>query len=149
MSSVSQPEYSFKSRKAFLQNSHEILHFAGSLGMTDLMLPSKPSSTLTNVLMRLICLLAGVPYSNLITTEEYEAQLRQLGYIDIEIKDITKDVFPGLAQYIDGLTDNAGMAAALDMSKVREYRMFARVLRWWMNDRLLFVLVKATKGRKA
>lgn len=35
-----------------------------------------------------------MPRANCVSLEEYEARLREMGYIDIEAEDITQDVFP-------------------------------------------------------
>lgn len=139
---------SFDTRKEFLKQIEAILEFTGTIGLTDLMLPDKALSPITSLLMRMICFFANVPFHNLTTRNEYEASLRELGFTQLEIIDITQDVFPGLARYIDSLQKDPAMRAALDPAKLKQYRMFAKVLRWWNGGRLRFVLVKATKGVK-
>lgn len=112
------------------------------------MLPNEPLSLLSSFLMRIICYFANVPFENLITQAEYEQVFKELNFTRLEIEDITQDVFPGLAGYIDRLNEDQVMNAALDPAKLRQYRMFAKILRWWSNGRLRFVLVKAMKGVK-
>ena len=137
---------SFQSRQVFLDNAYTILEFAGCIGLTDLMLPLKPLSSLSKLALRIICLLSSVPYLNLISRLDYEAQLREIGYTNIEIEDISPDVFSGLAGYIDQLDNDVVLKAAIDPGKLRQYRIFAHVLRWWSRGTLSYVIVKAIKG---
>lgn len=140
--------HSFDTRRDFLKQAEAVLEFTGTIGLTDLMLPDTPLSTISSVLMRIICFFANVPSHNLITQAEYEAIFKELGFTQLEIEDITQDVFPGLAGYIDRLGADSVMGAALDPAKLQQYKMFAKVLRWWSGGRLRFVLVKAMKGVK-
>ena len=80
------------------------------------------------------------------TAEDYLAQLRDIGYINVEIQDITQHVFAGLAKYIDGIAADSRKAAALDAKKLASYKGFAKILRWWAGGKLRFVLVKGMKG---
>lgn len=114
--------------------------------MTDLLLPDKALNALDKLLLRIITYMACVPFSNLMTETAYVAQLADIGYSSIEIEDISAEVFPGLARYIDSLSKDPRRTAALDPRKVASYRGFAKVLRWWSRGRLRFVLVKAMKG---
>lgn len=98
--------------------------------------------------MRVICFFANVPFHNLVKQAEYEATFRELGFTQLDIEDITQDVFPGLAAYIDSLDADPVMRAALNPAKLQQYKVFARILRWWSRGRLRFVLVKAMKGVK-
>lgn len=139
--------YHFKDRRAFLHNAHDLLNFTGTLGLTELMLPEQQLSLWSKFCLRGICLLAKVPYENLISRQAYIAQLEEIGYSGIELEVITQHVFAGLAAYIDGIDKDVRLANALDRSKVRQYVGFAKVLRWWAaGPKLDFVLVKAMRG---
>lgn len=131
-----------------MKEAEAVLEFTGTIGVTDLMLPDGGLSALSSILMRIICYFANVPFHNLLTQPEYERVYTELGFTRLEIEDITMDVFPGLADYIDTVNRDPVMCAALDPAKLRQYRMFAKVLRWWSRGRLRFVLVKAMKGIK-
>ena len=111
------------------------------------MLPEQPLSPWSKLCLRAICLLAKVPYENLITRQAYTAQLEEIGYSGIEMEVITQHVFAGLATYINSIGTDVRLANALDGSKVRQYVGFAKVLKWWAaGPKLDFVLVKAMRG---
>lgn len=67
----------------------------------DLLLDSSASFT-SKLLVRLMCLLSGIPYTNILTTTQYEDMLVQAGYDrdTIQIRDISEHVFPGISAYI-------------------------------------------------
>ncbi|KAL2833293.1 hypothetical protein BDW59DRAFT_156795 [Aspergillus cavernicola] len=103
----------------------------------DLLLPSPSSSTtaplslITRLLLRLICLLTGAPYSNFLTQAQYTALLVQAGYDPEKIvfRDISEDVFAGIAGYIrqrEGLLKGYGLGKG--MGKFRGARV---VFDWW------------------
>lgn len=112
------------------------------------MLPDTPLSPISSVLMRIICFFANVPFDNLVNQAEYEQTFREIGFTQLEVEDVTQDVFPGLAEYIESRDKDPVLRAALDPAKLQQYRMFAKVLKWWSGGRLRFVLVKAMKGIK-
>ena len=123
------------------------MNFTGTLGLTELMLPEQPLSLWSKLCLRAICLLAKVPYENLVTRQVYIAQLEEIGYSGIKLEVITQHVFAGLATYIDSVDKDVRLSNALDRSKVRQYVGFAKVLRWWAaGPKLDFVLVKAMRG---
>lgn len=67
----------------------------------DLLLDSSASFT-NKLLVRLMCLLSGIPYTNLLTTTQYEDMLVQAGYDRdmIQMRDISEHVFLGISAYI-------------------------------------------------
>ncbi|KAL3479998.1 hypothetical protein BJX99DRAFT_45520 [Aspergillus californicus] len=68
----------------------------------DLLLPSTPLSLIQRILLRLLCLITRTPYSNFLTREQYTALLVAAGYDEskISFRDISGDVFSGIAGYI-------------------------------------------------
>lgn len=140
--------YSFRTREAFLKNAHALLGFGGTFAATDLLLPTRQLAWYTLLIHRFIYYMSGSPSVNMITQEEYKVQLQNLGYTHIVFQDISPHVFPGLSAYIDGISAQPALAAAIDKSKLAQYTQFARVLRWWAKGNMKFVLVRATKGRQ-
>ncbi|KUL83737.1 hypothetical protein ZTR_08646 [Talaromyces verruculosus] len=52
--------------------------------------------------LRLICIVAGIPYANLMTKKEYEGMLISVGYAqeNIELVDISDHTFAGIADFL-------------------------------------------------
>lgn len=76
-----------------------------------------------------ICLLSGTPYRNFISIKEYEQLLRDSGFDEhwkIEITDISRNVFGGLAQFIEQRQNTLGQHI-----KFSQYFVFSKILRWW------------------
>jgi hypothetical protein len=48
----------------------------------------------------LISLLAGVVAENMISREQYLCTLQEIGYEDIELEDISYQVFPGFTRFL-------------------------------------------------
>ncbi|OJJ53089.1 hypothetical protein ASPSYDRAFT_62281 [Aspergillus sydowii CBS 593.65] len=88
------------SRTPLFKYTYSTLH--ASIMTFDLLLPSSPRLSLwTRLLLRILCLFSGTPYSNFHTEEEYTALLVAAGY-DIEkivLRDISEDVFAGIAGF--------------------------------------------------
>lgn len=150
--SASRPN-SFSNRSRFLSRAAALLRPGGTLAMTDLVLPCPMSSlpTLTWLLQRILCTLTSAPFENFFDQDSYIASLRTAGFVDVELEDVTDRVFAPLADYIDmrtaespdgvvGRANGAGVGG-----KWLQYRVFAKVLRWWAQGRMRFVLVRATK----
>lgn len=43
-----------------------------------------------------------MPKHNMVSTEDYVSQMREIGYVDIVLEDITEDVFPGFVKFLKG-----------------------------------------------
>jgi hypothetical protein len=54
------------------------------------------------LLLRLICIVAGIPYANLMTKKEYESMLMSVGYAqdNIELEDVSDHTFAGIADFL-------------------------------------------------
>ena len=99
--------YHFRpSRVPVLHYTHDILQ--SNLLAFDLLRPSPAGvSPLRYLFLRAFCVIASVPYKNLLTKEEYiEMLVEKVGYHreDILIQDISEFVFPGLFKYISQRT---------------------------------------------
>lgn len=99
-----------------------------------------PPSGLPRFLLHWIILpLLSVPSRNIVPISYLGASLVELGYEDIEIEDISEDVFPGFAKF-------------LGEREELSWRVMSRLVRWWSGGstggrRLLrFVVVRARKG---
>ncbi|SCV73185.1 BQ2448_7110 [Microbotryum intermedium] len=72
--------FHFRSRDDFLRSSYRTLSTQGHLCMTDLLLPSHPLSMQNRFLLRLLCIAASLPFSNLKTPTQYHNKLVEQGF---------------------------------------------------------------------
>ena len=91
--------YHFNSRRVFLEQSFTCLATGGRIALGDICF-APGSLSLTTRLM--IALMGSMPRENVTTTDEYIATLREIGYVDVELEDITQDVFPGFVAFLKG-----------------------------------------------
>ena len=115
--------------------------------MTDLLLA--PSTTLLDrLLLRIICYFASVPFVNIITIAEHEANLAALGFEEIIVDDISDFVFPGFLRFLE--RRNAGALKGVLNAKWDGMMVYGSIVRWWSGakdgrKKLLFVMVSAKK----
>lgn len=51
---------------------------------------------------RLVARALSLPSANLVTRAEYAEQLRRIGYVHVQIDDISADVLPGFTEFLRG-----------------------------------------------
>lgn len=126
------------SRKPLLKHAYQELQ--ASFMAFDLLLSDTPSFW-DKLRMRAICLVAGMPFSNLLTKKGYEDMLVEVGYERgmIEMRDVSEDVFGGIAGYIrekDAELGRFGMG-------VGKFKGPAKVFDWWARSGVIrgFVVV--------
>lgn len=92
--------YHFDTRETFLKQSLRKLAPGGRIALADICFePEKLRSPLTRVMTTVLRLM---PKCNLVSTEEYVSQMGRIGYVDVELEDITLDVFPGFIKFLKG-----------------------------------------------
>ncbi|KAL4755177.1 hypothetical protein BDW72DRAFT_164275 [Aspergillus terricola var. indicus] len=119
------------SRFPLLKYAHSTLH--ASLMAFDLLLPTPKPSLWTRLILRILCLLTGTPYTNFLTEDEYTALLVDAGYdlSDISFRDISGDVFGGIAGYINSREEvlkGYGLGGSTGM---RKYAGAGKIFGWW------------------
>lgn len=125
--------YHFKpSREAIFR--HAFGELDASIMAFDLFLSDTPS-LLDLILLRIVCLFAESPFSNFLTTAQYKNQLRTAGYDEsnIEIRDISDHVFPGIASFIkrrDGQLKKIGM-------NIGRYSVAGKMFGWWARSGII------------
>ncbi|KAI0348098.1 hypothetical protein BDW22DRAFT_1350243 [Trametopsis cervina] len=91
--------YHFDTRRLFLEQAHICLAAGRRIALGDLCFLPGSLSLATRFL---VALTGSIPRKNIITTEEYIAILRDIGYVDVKMEDITSDVFPGFIGFLKG-----------------------------------------------
>ena len=125
--------YHFRpSRREIFKYSHSTLQ-ANFLAF-DMFLARPPSkrtlrSIFNSLFLRLLTPGLSAPFSNFITFEAYKLQLQEAGYAaeDIAIEDITDDVFPGLATFLE---TRKRELAALGLTGFSKWRISGWLFRW-------------------
>jgi hypothetical protein len=79
--------------------------------------------------LRLMCLVAGMPFANFVTKTGYKKILTEAGYEStlIEMRDISEQVFPGIAKFLrkqDAELSKYGMT-------IGRYKGAANAFDWW------------------
>ncbi|KAE8310879.1 hypothetical protein BDV41DRAFT_359460 [Aspergillus transmontanensis] len=135
--------YHYKpSRDPLLQ--HASRDMRASIMAFDLLI-SESASLWEKLVLRLMCLISGMPYSNFLTEEEYVNMLVRAGYEHemIEMRDISEHVFAGIASYIrkqEAELKRYGMT-------VGKFKSAAKAFNWWARTGVLrgFVVVARTQ----
>ncbi|KAF8168043.1 hypothetical protein B0H34DRAFT_792700 [Crassisporium funariophilum] len=121
--------YHFNTRRTFLEQSFGQLASGGSIALADICFSSSSLSTLRTKLT--LPILRLMPKHNQISTEEYIVQMREIGYIDVVLEDITPDVFPGFVTFLK--------------SRGWGWWVFGTVISWYASAGARFVIVSGKR----
>ncbi|KNZ71413.1 hypothetical protein J132_09867 [Termitomyces sp. J132] len=121
--------YHFNTRLDFLRQSYLKLVPGGRIALADIcfdaqMLQSRRLWFLSSVFKLM-------PRHNMISAEEYVAQLRDIGYVDVNLEDITEEVFPGFVRFLK--------------SRGIGWKMFASIIEWYSKAGTRFVIVSGCR----
>jgi 2C-methyl-D-erythritol 2,4-cyclodiphosphate synthase len=93
--------YHYNTRWDFLKNAFEKLNLNGSIGLYDLAIEPdflNKASPMQKQIFKFICESVHIPIQNLVTVEEYEDRLDDIGYEDVQIEQLDRHlVFGGLS----------------------------------------------------
>jgi cyclopropane fatty-acyl-phospholipid synthase-like methyltransferase len=93
--------YHFLTRKDFLRQSFDHLAPHGRIALADMCLAAPPTSSFFHYLHQwALKPVIPLPEENLITPTEYEAMLKEIGYEDVQVEDISRHVFPEFARFL-------------------------------------------------
>ncbi|KAJ6575182.1 S-adenosyl-L-methionine-dependent methyltransferase [Mycena capillaripes] len=90
--------YHFRPRSQFLRQAYARLHPGGSLALADICFA--PGALQTRWTRCVTAVLRLMPRENMISTDEYVAQMREIGFTEVQLEDITEDVFPGFVSFL-------------------------------------------------
>lgn len=110
--------YHFDSRALFLRQAFDRLAPGGRVALADICF--EPSALLKLRAWLIVSVLRMMPKENRVSTEEYIASMRRMGYVDVDMRDVTADVFPGFIKFLKG-----------------------RGLGWWVFSKILEVYTSA------
>jgi len=122
--------YHFNTRETFLRQSFRKLAPGGRIALADICFdPQKRRSLPTWLITSLAKLM---PKHNLVSTEGYVALMKEIGFVDVELEDITSDVFPGFVKFLK--------------SRGAAWRVFAWIFQFYANAGAQFVIVSGAVG---
>ncbi|NRD90910.1 hypothetical protein C8024_17830 [Sphingopyxis sp. BSNA05] len=137
--------YHFPSRLEFIAQARRHLAPAGRIALTDFMLSDHHrTGSVTHCLLRWMLKRSHIAEANIVHPSRYLDQLRQAGFDEVRIVDISKHVMPGFAHFIRTfrVAGKAGWAGWL------KYAVTSRFLQWAYGRSILrYCLVSATKAR--
>ncbi|KAF8216165.1 S-adenosyl-L-methionine-dependent methyltransferase, partial [Mycena galopus ATCC 62051] len=89
--------YHFRSRAAFLRQAHARLRPGGAVALADICFAN---GALDGWWTRFVVGSGVMPRENRISADEYVALMREIGFTEVELEDITADVFPGFVAFL-------------------------------------------------
>ena len=70
----------------------------GRVALADICFEEKPP-LITRLLLSLVLRL--MPQRNIVTKRAYVQGMEEMGYVDVQLEDITEDVFPGFCKFLE------------------------------------------------
>ena len=123
--------YHFRTRQTFLQQSFARLAPGGYLALADITVSSDYLQSTRKYANYLLAYAFAHPTANLISPATYAQQLIDIGFEDVQVQDITDDVFPGFRAFL--------------RTQGGSWRVFEMVLGTWVNLGRRFVLVSGRR----
>ena len=93
--------YHFDTRMKFLKDSVDLLSKGGSLGIIDIFPTEKMLKWPAKIIKSMISKFFLIPRNNLISMYEFKLEIEKMGVFELEITDISENVFPGFCRYMD------------------------------------------------
>ena len=90
--------YHFETRFDFLRQCFGRLMPGGRVALADICFEEKPP-LITRLLLSLVLRL--MPQRNIVTKRAYVQGMEEMGYVDVQLEDITEDVFPGFCEFLE------------------------------------------------
>ncbi|KAF8807460.1 S-adenosyl-L-methionine-dependent methyltransferase [Phlegmacium glaucopus] len=121
--------YHFNTRYRFLEQSFQKLTPGGSIALADICFSSSSLNTRRTRLITSI--LSLIPTYNRISAEDYVDKMKQIGYIDVILEDVTLEVFPGFVPFLK--------------SRGWKWWAFGTVIEWYSSTGARFVIVSGKR----
>ncbi|KAG5648042.1 hypothetical protein DXG03_007077 [Asterophora parasitica] len=122
--------YHFNTRWTFLEQSLEKLASGGRIALADIcfdpdILKRSRTAWAASKLFQLM------PKANMVSPKDYVARMMEMGYVDVQLEDISQDVFPGFVRFL----------------KAREigWKVFGLTLEWYAGLGAKFIIVSGAR----
>ncbi|WP_417620984.1 SAM-dependent methyltransferase [Parasphingorhabdus sp.] len=145
--------YHFPDRAAFFATAQQHLVPAGRLALTDFMLSDHPQmGPLAHRLLRWMLKRAHIAEANIVRQDRYRRQLREAGFGEIHILDISEQVMPAFAAYIQALRHKQPAERGrtkLGWTALVKYTVTSRFLKWAYDRSILrYYVISGTRTRR-
>jgi len=121
--------YHFNTRSMFLGQSFVKLVPGGRIALADICFD--PSAIGSGKAWLITSFFRIMPKQNMVSTKEYVSLMKEIGYVDVQLRDITEDVFPGFARFLKG--------------KGWIWRGLALLVDWYASAGARFVIVSGAR----
>jgi hypothetical protein len=127
--------YHFNTRSSFLRQSFLRLTPGGRIALADICFT--PAALQTNLFHNLISIrtlvrLSGLmPRSNMISTDQYVSEMQRIGYMDVQMEDLSDNVFPAFTKFL--------------RRRGGGWWVFASILGWWAGRGMRFIVISGKK----
>jgi hypothetical protein len=91
--------YHFDTRNAFLRQSFARLAPGGRIALADIVFDAE-ALTRASLVKRWLMSTFLMPKRNIISIEKYVQDMLDMGYVDVELEDVSEDVFPGFMRFL-------------------------------------------------
>lgn len=121
--------YHFNTRRTFLKQSFQKLSPGGRIALADICFdPNTIHSLRVTLITRVLRLM---PLHNVVSSDDYVSMMKEIGYIDVQLKDITSDVLPGFILFLK--------------SRGQGWKVFGLMMEMYLNGGVRFVIVGGTR----
>ncbi|KAJ7181724.1 S-adenosyl-L-methionine-dependent methyltransferase [Mycena crocata] len=122
--------YHFQTRATFLKQAHDQLRPDGSIALADICFA--PGALQTRWTRCVTAVLRMMPRENMISTDEYLAQMHGIGYTDVRLEDCTEYVFPGFIRFLS--------------TRGLSWQLFGQIFGIFAGAGARFVIVRGRRG---
>ena len=127
--------YHFEDKAQFLKNARKVVRSGGSLTLTDMVLSRPYKDRREQKLVSLLARVSGIAVEGFHPRQKYEELIREAGFSDIEIVDISQDVLSGFCFWFN---QHHSELSPLTRSRVWiRLRLLVWFIRWMQHQGLL------------
>ncbi len=136
--------YHFRARQHFFAHAATTLSQGGKLCLSDFVLAPTYRRGVREPALRAMLQASRIPRHNLLSLENYAAQLDSAGFTRIETRDLSREVMLGFAGWWSQYQQQAG---PLPVRSRLKYAVTARFLHWaYRHELLRYLMISAEPG---
>lgn len=129
-------------RWGFITYAHDKLH--ASFMAFDLCLTNKEISWFNRQLLWILSVIMGATWDNFVITAEYRKKLVEIGYDEVEIRDVSEYVFAGLEQFVE----RQGRVLEKMRLGLSGFQVAKWMFGWWAKTGLMRGVIVVARHKK-